>query len=260
VNPDGRFGTVRLAGVAVEDDAARMDLFTDRADAGRHLARLLEGFRGTDTVVLGLPRGGVPVAAAVALYLHVPLDVIIVRKLGLPFDSEVAMGAIGEGGVRVLNARVLSHAAVTAVQIQAVENRERQVLEARVAGLRKGRPRLDLTGRTAVIVDDGVATGATARAACQVARRLGAGRVVLAVPVIAAEAVSEMLRPPGEGADSVVSVAAPFGFAAVGQYYRRFDQTPDAEVTALLSPRAQDPLRHRPSVNADDDGLTSTTP
>jgi putative phosphoribosyl transferase len=237
-----------------------MALFTDRADAGRQLARLLAGFRGTDVIVLGLPRGGVPVAAEVARHLHAPLDVIIVRKLGLPFDPEVAMGAIGEGGVRVLNARVLSHSAVTDAQIRAVESRERPVLDERVAELRGGRPRLDLAGHTALIVDDGVATGSTARAACRVARQLGARRVVLAVPVIAAAAVSEMLRPPGECADDVVSVAAPFGFAAVGQYYRHFDQTPDAEVTASLAARDQDPTRHRPSVNADDDGLTSTTP
>jgi putative phosphoribosyl transferase len=237
-----------------------MALFTDRADAGRHLARLLEDYRGSDAVVLGLPRGGVPVAAEVAQYLHAPLDVLVVRKLGLPFEPEVAMGALGEGGVRVLNARVLSHVAVTEAQITAVENREFPVLEARVAELRGGRPRLDLTGRTALIVDDGVATGSTARAACRVARQLGARRIVLAVPVIAAEAVTEMLRPPGECADGVVSVAAPFGFAAVGQYYRHFDATPDAEVTALLSARDQDPARHRPSANAEDDGRTSTTP
>lgn len=219
-----------------------MTLFADRADAGRQLARLLQslqGLRGRDIVVLGLPRGGVPVAAEVARALHVPLDVIVVRKLGLPLDPEVAMGAIGEEGVRVLNPRVLALAEVTEAQIRAVERRERAVLDARVAELRRGRPRLDLTGRTALIVDDGVATGSTARAACRVARHLGAERVILAVPVIAAQAEGELQRPAGEAADEVIAVAAPFGFAAVGQYYRRFDPTEDAEVTALLA-RAAD--------------------
>lgn len=219
-----------------------MTLFADRADAGRQLARLLQSLqrlRGRDIVVLGLPRGGVPVAAEVARALHVPLDVIVVRKLGLPLDPEVAMGAIGEEGVRVLNPRVLALAEVTEAQIRTVERRERAVLDARVAELRRGRPRLDLTGRTALIVDDGVATGSTARAACRVARHLGAERVILAVPVIAAQAEGELQRPAGEAADEVIAVAAPFGFAAVGQYYRRFDPTEDAEVTALLA-RAAD--------------------
>jgi len=216
-----------------------MTLFTDRADAGRQLARLLQGLRGHNIVVLGLPRGGVPVAAEVARALHAPLDVIVVRKLGLPLDPEVAMGAIGEEGVRVLNPRVLTLAEVTEAQIHAAERRERAVLDARVEELRRGRPRLDLTGRTALIVDDGVATGSTARAACLVARQLGAERVVLAVPVIAAQAETELQRPTGEVADDVIAVAAPFGFAAVGQYYRRFDATEDAEVAALLARAAE---------------------
>ena len=216
-----------------------MTLFTDRADAGRQLARLLQGLRGHNIVVLGLPRGGVPVAVEVARALHAPLDVIVVRKLGLPLDPEVAMGAIGEEGVRVLNPRVLTLAEVTEAQIHAAERRERAVLDARVEELRRGRARLDLSGRTALIVDDGVATGSTARAACRVARHLGAERVILAVPVIAAQAEGELQRPAGEAADEVIAVAAPFGFAAVGQYYRRFDPTEDAEVTALLA-RAAD--------------------
>jgi len=212
-----------------------MELFTDRVDAGRRLAGILGQFREQDVVVLGLPRGGVPVAAEVAQALQAPLDLIIVRKLGLPFDPEVAMGAIGEEGVRVLNPRVLALAEVTEAQISAVERRERAVLDARVAEWRGHRPRLDLTGRTALIVDDGVATGSTARAACRVARLLGAKRVVLAVPVIAARAETELTQPAGETADEVIAVAAPFGFAAVGQYYRQFDATDDAEVARLLA-------------------------
>ena len=160
-----------------------MTLFADRADAGRQLARLLQGLRGHNIVVLGLPRGGVPVAAEVARALHAPLDVIVVRKLGLPLDPEVAMGAIGEEGVRVLNPRVLTLAEVTEAQIHAAERRERAVLDARVEELRRGRARLDLSGRTALIVDDGVATGSTARAACRVARhRSGALCPCLAHP------------------------------------------------------------------------------
>lgn len=220
-----------------------MVLFADRADAGRQLAGLLEAFRGQDVVVLGLPRGGVPVAAEVARALHAPLDVIVVRKLGVPFEPEVAMGAIGEEGVRVLNPRVLALAEVTEAQIHAVEHRERSVLDARVAELRGHRPALNLTGRLALIVDDGVATGSTARAACTVARRLGAERVILAVPVIAARAEAELTLPAGEAADEVIAVAAPVGFAAVGQYYRHFDATEDAEVVRLLaegSARASD--------------------
>lgn len=215
-----------------------MALFHDRVDAGRQLARILERFRGQDIVVLGLPRGGVPVAAEVAAALHAPLDVIVVRKLGLPFDPEVAMGAIGEEGVRVLDPRILALAEVTEDQINAVERSETAVLDARVTELRGFGHRLDLTGRTAVIVDDGVATGSTAQAACRVARLLGAARIVLAVPVIASDAVSELTKP-GELADDVISVAAPFGFAAVGQYYRHFSSVPDADVNVLLAAAAR---------------------
>ncbi|MCU1445260.1 phosphoribosyltransferase [Cryobacterium sp.] len=237
-----------------------MALFDDRADAGRQLASMLDDYRGRDLVVLGLPRGGVPVAAAVAKRLHAPLDVIVVRKLGLSFEPEVAMGAIGEEGVYVRNARVLAQSGVPDAQLRAVERRERPLLEARVAELRAGRPRVELAGRIALIVDDGVATGSTARAACQVARLMGAARVVLAAPVIAAGAVTELQRPAGECADRVISVAAPFGFASVGQYYRHFDATTNADVTALLAASGQDPPRQRPSWNATADGRTSTTP
>ena len=234
-----------------------MVLFNDRVDAGRQLAEVLERFRDDDVIVLGLPRGGVPVAAEVATALHAPLDVLVVRKLGVPGEPELAMGAIGEEGVRMLNPRVLALAAVTESQLDQVESREREVLAARVAELRRGQPRLDLTGRTALIVDDGVATGATAQVACRVARLLGAEKVVLAAPVIAADTVSELgrtrpgaratrsvARIPVGGADEVAFVSAPFGFAAVGQYYRDFAATEDTEVTALL-----DHARRRHSEN-----------
>ena len=156
-----------------------MAVFADRKDAGRLLAARLEFLRGDDVVILGLPRGGVPVAFEVAQALDAPLDVIVVRKLGLPFEPELAMGAIGEGGTRVLDAQVLRHAQVREEELEAVETHERGELEMRVGRLRRGRERIDLHGRVAVVVDDGVATGSTARVACQVARNLGAAMVVL---------------------------------------------------------------------------------
>ena len=156
--------------------------FTDRRDAGRHLATALADRpldrALTDPVVLGLPRGGVPVAAEVALALDAPLDVLVVRKLGLPRQPELAMGAIGERGARVLNDDVLVQGRVSAEELAAVEQRERAELEARLRRFRGAAPPVDLAGRTAVIVDDGVATGATARVASLVARELGAASVV----------------------------------------------------------------------------------
>jgi putative phosphoribosyl transferase len=207
-----------------------MDPFADRVDAGSRLAALLLDLRGHDVVVLGLPRGGVPVAAQVAAALDVPLDVIVVRKLGLPWQPELAMGAIGEDGVRVLDTRVIAHSGVSEATLLDVEDRERRELDARVAQLRAGRPRLDLAGRTALVVDDGMATGSTARAACQVARQLGATTVVMAVPVAARDTVSGLRE-----ADRVVCVLAPRDFRAVGRHYRDFTQTTDEDVMRLLA-------------------------
>ena len=158
-------------------------LFTDRADAGRQLAARLGHLRGEPVVVLGLPRGGVPVALEVAQALGAPLDVIVVRKLGVPFQPELGMGAVGEDGVRVINREVIQAARVPAEELAAVQAREQANVDARAARYRARRPREPLAGRTAVVVDDGIATGSTARAACQVARAHGAARVVLAVPV-----------------------------------------------------------------------------
>ncbi|MGZ4518410.1 MAG: phosphoribosyltransferase family protein [Mycobacteriaceae bacterium] len=206
-----------------------MVVFADRVEAGRLLAERLEHLRGQDVVVLGLPRGGVPVAFEVAEALGVPLDVIVVRKLGVPFQPELAMGAIGEGGARVLNASVLAHTRVTEEELRTVEVRERAQLEERVSRLRKGRGRIDLTGRTAVIVDDGIATGSTARVACEVARHLGAAKVILAVPVAPADTVGDL-----PVADEVVCVSTPERFMAVGYHYRDFSPTSDEEVVVLL--------------------------
>ncbi|RYV50930.1 phosphoribosyltransferase [Pengzhenrongella frigida] len=211
-----------------------MAVFADRVEAGRQLAGRLTHLRGRDVVVLGLPRGGVPVAAEVARTLEAPLDVIVVRKLGLPFQPELAMGAIGEGGVRFVDADLVARARVTADELDGVERRERAALEVRVARLRRGRERIDLTGRIALIVDDGMATGSTARVACEVARGLGASRVVLAVPVAPADVVDNLTEP-----DEIVCDRMPTPFVAVGRHYRDFSPTSDEDVIAALDEAAR---------------------
>jgi putative phosphoribosyl transferase len=207
-----------------------MRRFADRSDAGRQLAVALQGYRGPDVVVLGLPRGGVPVAAEVAHALGAPLDVLVVRKLGVPDQPELAFGAIGEGGVRVRNDAVLRRTGLEPGEAAAVEKIQRAELNRRVETYRGGKPGLPLTGRVALIVDDGFATGATARAAALVAREQGAQTVVLAAPIGAFGTVAALR----EVADDVVCLGAPAGFAAVGQGYDDFSQTSDAQVCALL--------------------------
>ena len=205
-------------------------VFADRDDAGRRLAARLGHLRGGPVVVLGLPRGGVPVAFWVARALGAPLDVIIVRKLGVPFQPELGMGAVGEDGVRVINPEVMQACGVSQDELAAVQAREQAAVDARAARYRARRPRQRLDGRVAVVVDDGIATGSTARAACQIARALGAARVVLAVPV----APSGWQARIGADADEMVCVSAPRGFFAIGQFYARFPQVSDAEVLACL--------------------------
>jgi putative phosphoribosyl transferase len=207
----------------------RTGRFSDRAEAGWLLAERLERFRTARPVVLGLPRGGVPVAYEVASALDASLDVIIVRKLGVPFQPEVTMGAIGENDVRVLDQRVLALSGVGDEELSEVEGRERRELAACMQRYRRGRERSDLNGRTAIVVDDGVATGSTARVACRIARLLGASSVVLAVPVGPAETLWLV----GE-ADEVVAVKEPESFEAVGHHYVDFSPTGDDEVVMLL--------------------------
>ncbi len=173
-------------------------------------------------------------AFEVAAALDAPLDVIVVRKLGLPYQPELAMGAIGEDGARVLEEHVLAQARVSDQELAAVEDHERAVLENRVARFRQGRPRQDLTGRIAVIVDDGIATGSTARVACRIARKLGAARVILAVPVAPADTLASLSEP-----DDVVCLATPREFSAVGYHYRDFSPTEDDEVIQLLDDAAR---------------------
>jgi putative phosphoribosyl transferase len=210
-----------------------MSLFRDRVDAGRHLADVLlahAGLGGGEVVVLGLPRGGVPVAAVAGRALGAPLDVILVRKLGVPSQPELAMGAIGEDGVLAKNVSVMEAAAVTDADLEASALRERVELERRARQYREGRPRLDLGGRSAVIVDDGIATGSSARAACSVARAHGASRIVLAVPVGPKPTLSAL----HDVYDDVFCVASPHSFSAVGEWYDDFSPTSHAEVVELL--------------------------
>lgn len=208
-----------------------MVTFADRRDAGRQLGQALAALRGRDVVVLGLPRGGVPVAHEVANALHAPLAVIVVRKLGLPTQPELAMGAIGEDGVRVLNADIVRGSDVGLGVVDAVEAAERAELDLRVRRFRPHGARRSVLGKVAVIVDDGIATGATARAACAVARAHGAARVVLAAPIGAPRSVAEL----GDVADDVVCLETPRWFSAVGRGYRDFSQVSDDEVVELLT-------------------------
>jgi putative phosphoribosyl transferase len=205
--------------------------FADRREAGRQLARQLSSFSGrADVIVLGLPRGGVPVAFEVARGLGAPLDVFVVRKLGVPGHEELAMGAIAAGGVRVLNPEVLRMlpgvdgilARVTAVEQRECERREK--------AYRDERPALDLKGKTVILVDDGIATGASIRAAVAGARARGSARVVVAAPVGARETCADLARE----ADEVLCLIRPSDFSAVGHFYADFSQTADEEVRALL--------------------------
>ena len=206
-------------------------MFVNRQDAGRQLAsHLTEYTRRDDAVVVGLPRGGVPVGREVATLLELPFDVIIVRKLGVPYHPEIAMGAIGETDVRYVDEDLVARAGVTPRQLAAVEQRERRELDDRVHRFRHDREPVPFEGRVVIVVDDGVATGASARAACQVARSAGASHVVLATPVAPADWIERL-----QGvADDFVAVATPASFSAVGYSYQNFDQVTDNEVISCL--------------------------
>lgn len=208
-------------------------MYTDRYEAGRRLAPHLGHLAGEDLVVLGLPRGGVPVAYEVAKALDAPLDVIIVRKLGVPHQPELAMGALGEDGVRVVDHRTIRTAGITQTQFDRVERAERGELGRRALAYRSAIDRVDLEARTALIIDDGFATGSTARAAARVASLHGARRVVLSAPVAPTSTVDEL----SDQVDEVVVDLTPEPFRAIGLSYVDFSPTSDEQVRELLAAR-----------------------
>jgi len=210
-------------------------IFQDRLDAGRRLAARMNYLRGQDVVVLGLPRGGVPVALEVAKGLGVPLDVIVVRKLGVPSQPELAMGAVSEGGVLVANDEIVRMIRISPEEFTLVAARERDEVERRAKTFRGDRAQVSLTGRIALVVDDGIATGSSAQAACKVARALGAAKVLLAAPVGSANAVRLLSK----DADEVICLQIPEMFFAVGEWYHDFSATSDEEVADLLREAAK---------------------
>jgi putative phosphoribosyl transferase len=207
-------------------------VFEDRTQAGRLLANALRHHAGRkDAIVVGVPRGGVPVAFQVAMELKLPLDVFVLRKLGVPGQEELAFGAIAEGGVRILDVEILEATGLSLAQIEKVTEREREELDRRLLAYRGSRPSLDVRGRTVILVDDGIATGSSARAAIEALREMQPSRIVLAVPV-APPSTRERLRPL---VDELVVLDTPDPFFAIGQFYLDFSPVSDREVTELLA-------------------------
>lgn len=215
---------------SLEPDAGEVSIFRDRQDAGRRLARLLEHERHARPVVLALPRGGVPVAYEIAQALDAPLDVFLVRKIGAPGHRELGIGAVAQGGVRILNEPAIAMLNVSPEELAQITAEEQAELERRSRRFRGDRPLPDLRGCTVILVDDGLATGVSAAAAIRALQRLEPARLILAVPVCAPETV-EALRP---DVDEIVCALTPRDFLAVGYWYRVFDQTTDEEVVDLL--------------------------
>lgn len=208
--------------------------FRDRREAGSALARELTALGSSNPVILGLPRGGVVVAAEVAAALRAPLDVILVRKLGVPYQPELAMGAIGEDNVRILDETLIAAAGLSEREVEAVEGRERGNLASAAARFRGDRPRIDLHDKITVIVDDGIATGATARAACEVLRRRGVRQLVVAAPVASRESAQRLRAV----ADEVTVLGAPSHFLSISQFYDDFTPVSDEEVLSCLEAAA----------------------
>lgn len=208
--------------------------YVDRTEAGQRLAALLGGRAWHDPVVLALPRGGVPVAAPIAAALGAPLDVIVVRKLGAPRQPELAIGAIAEPDVRVLDPTLLDRLRIDEAELADIETAERRELQRRIHRYRGDRGLPALAGRSVIVVDDGLATGATAVAACRAARAAGAAELVFAVPVGSDAGIGHVRAE----ADEVVCPLVPHAFRAVGQWYERFGQTSDDEVQAILAAHA----------------------
>jgi predicted phosphoribosyltransferase len=213
-----------------------MQQFTDRRDAGRQLASALDAYAGRqDVVVLALPRGGVPVGYEIARALGVPLDVLVVRKLGVPGQPELAMGAIASGGIRVIDRRIVDSIGIPDRVVEAASERERAELERRERAFRGDRPPRDIHGCIAIVVDDGLATGSTMRAALDAVRTRGPARVVCAVPVAPPETCAALRK----HADEMICLVTPPDMYAVGLWYEDFAQTEDDEVRALLEAAAQ---------------------
>ena len=211
--------------------------FKNRTDAGRQLAAKLEPLRGQDVIVLALPRGGLPVGFEIAHALHAPLDILNVRKLGVPWHEELAMGAIATGGVRVLNNDIIMATGVTSVSLEEVTALQRLELDRRERLYRSGRPAPELRGRTVVLVDDGVATGATARAAITVVRAQQPKRLVLAVPVAQASIIEELARE----VDELTCLLTPGDLYAIGVWYEDFPQLTDENVRTIMALAAAEP-------------------
>jgi putative phosphoribosyl transferase len=210
--------------------------FRDRSDAGQKVAEALAAYANRpDVIVLGLPRGGVPIAYEVACAVHAPLDIFLVRKLGVPGYEELAMGAISSGGVRVLNEDVIRGLGIPQEEIEAVVSEEQQELERRARAYRDDRPLPDVREKTVILIDDGLATGATMKAAVAALRQLHPSRIVVAVPVAARETCREL----APEVDEIVCLATPEPFHAVGLWYEQFSQTTDEEVHDLLDRAAQ---------------------
>jgi len=213
-------------------------LFHDRYDAGRTLASMLKQFANRpDVVVLALPRGGVPVGYEVAKALNVPLDVFIVRKLGVPGHEELAMGAIASGGVVLLNNNVVRALGIPEDVVNIAAVKEERELQRREREYREGRPPLDVQGKTVILVDDGLATGSSMRAAVEALKEKGASHIIVAVPVASPRTCADF----EEEVDQVICMATPEPFRAVGQWYKDFSQTRDEEVHDLLRRAANPP-------------------
>lgn len=205
-------------------------MWTDRRDAGRDLAAALDAYAGKDTVVLGIPRGGVVVAAEVASALKAPLDIVVPRKIGAPSNPELAVGAVAGGGIKWLDKDLIGRLGVSESYLQDEIDAQLKEIGRRERSYREGRPAIPLEGKTVILVDDGIATGATTRAAIEYVRRHTPKRLILAVPV-APPAVAQSLRPQ---VDLLVVLSTPEMFFAVGQFYDRFESTSDEEVIDIL--------------------------
>lgn len=206
-------------------------IFADRVDAGKQLAVALMKYKGQkDTLILGLPRGGVVVAYEIAKALKLPLDVICPRKVGAPFNPELAVGAVTETGKGILNTQLIRELGISQDYLQATIERETHIAEQRLASFRKNRPPRNLKGKTIILVDDGLATGSTMKAAIETSKSEFASRIVVAVPIAPADTITEM----ESLVDEVICLDIPAYFMAIGQFYENFAQVNDAEVTELL--------------------------